>query len=119
VLLSRDSTGWTVSRTFNHAYTRPHAGGIVCCSTRSVSYSPEIIVKDDRVGQHGGLIQLGLAGKTGIITGGSMGIGKVSALALAQEGARVAICAGGIEAWQESASEFHAPATRSYSLGQT
>jgi 3-oxoacyl-[acyl-carrier protein] reductase len=65
-------------------------------------------VKDDRVGQHGGLIQLGLAGKTGIITGGSMGIGKVTALALAQEGARMATCARGIEAWQESAREIHA-----------
>jgi NAD(P)-dependent dehydrogenase (short-subunit alcohol dehydrogenase family) len=60
------------------------------------------------VGQHGGLIQLGLAGKTGIITGDSMGIGKVTALALAQEGARVAICARGIEAWQESARDIHA-----------
>ena len=35
----------------------------------------------------GGPIQLGRAGKIAILTGGSLGIGKVTALALAQEGA--------------------------------
>jgi NAD(P)-dependent dehydrogenase (short-subunit alcohol dehydrogenase family) len=53
-------------------------------------------------------MQLGLAGKIAIITGGSMGIGKVTALALAQEGAQVAICARGIEALHESAREIQA-----------
>jgi NAD(P)-dependent dehydrogenase (short-subunit alcohol dehydrogenase family) len=53
-------------------------------------------------------LQLGLAGKIAIITGGSLGIGKVTALALAQEGAQVAICARGIDALQESAREIHA-----------
>jgi NAD(P)-dependent dehydrogenase (short-subunit alcohol dehydrogenase family) len=53
-------------------------------------------------------MQLGLAGKIALITGGSVGIGKVTALALAQEGAQVAICARGIEALQETAREIHA-----------
>jgi 3-oxoacyl-[acyl-carrier protein] reductase len=42
-------------------------------------------------------MQLGLTGEIAIITGGSMGIGKVTALALAQEGAQVVICARGNE----------------------
>jgi 3-oxoacyl-[acyl-carrier protein] reductase len=53
-------------------------------------------------------MHLGLAGKIGIITASSMGIGKVTVLALAQEGARVAICARGIETLQESAREIRA-----------
>jgi 3-oxoacyl-[acyl-carrier protein] reductase len=47
-------------------------------------------------------MQLGLAGKIAIVTGGSMGIGKITALALAQEGVQVAICARGTEALQET-----------------
>ncbi|HYY16835.1 MAG TPA: SDR family oxidoreductase [Gammaproteobacteria bacterium] len=53
-------------------------------------------------------MQLGLSGKVAIITGGSMGIGKATALALAQEGAHVAICARGLEALQKAASEIQA-----------
>ena len=37
----------------------------------------------------------GLSGRTVIVTGGSQGIGKAIALALAREGASVAICARG------------------------
>jgi 3-oxoacyl-[acyl-carrier protein] reductase len=40
-------------------------------------------------------VDLGLAGKVAIVTGGSRGIGHAIALALAAEGARVAICARG------------------------
>jgi NAD(P)-dependent dehydrogenase (short-subunit alcohol dehydrogenase family) len=38
-------------------------------------------------------MDLGITGKVAIITGGSQGIGKEIALALAREGARIAICA--------------------------
>jgi 3-oxoacyl-[acyl-carrier protein] reductase len=38
-------------------------------------------------------VDLGLKGKIAVVTGGSQGIGKATALRLAQEGANVAICA--------------------------
>ena len=51
-------------------------------------------------------MDLGLQGKVAIVTGGSMGIGRATALALAQEGVDVAICARGIEALEEAASDI-------------
>ena len=51
-------------------------------------------------------MDLGLEGKVGIVTGGSKGIGWSTALALAQEGADVAICARGLEALEDAAGEI-------------
>ncbi len=48
-------------------------------------------------------MDLGLAGKAAIVTGGSAGIGRGVALRLAQEGARVAICARRAEPLEEAA----------------
>jgi 3-oxoacyl-[acyl-carrier protein] reductase len=43
-------------------------------------------------------MDLGIAGKTALVTAASKGLGRASAVALAAEGARVAICARGEEA---------------------
>ena len=48
-----------------------------------------------RLGQEEENMDLGLQGKVAIVTGGSKGIGKATALALAQEGVDVTICARG------------------------
>jgi 3-oxoacyl-[acyl-carrier protein] reductase len=51
-------------------------------------------------------MDLGLKGKRALITGGSMGIGKAAALALAAEGCRVAIAARGKDALAQAAEEI-------------
>src|SRR5208282_1273270 len=49
-------------------------------------------------------MDLELRGKTAIVTGGSKGIGRATALRLVEEGASVLICARGREALDETAS---------------
>lgn len=53
-------------------------------------------------------MNLGLQGKTAIVTGGSKGIGFATAMALAAEGANVALVARGLEALQKAAEQIAA-----------
>ncbi len=57
-------------------------------------------------------MELGLSGKISIITGGSKGIGRTTALALAREGSDVAICARGMEDLEDAAAEIRAQTGR-------
>jgi 3-oxoacyl-[acyl-carrier protein] reductase len=52
-------------------------------------------------------MDLGLRGKTALVTGASRGIGRSIALALAAEGARVALCARSAPALQEASAAIH------------
>jgi NAD(P)-dependent dehydrogenase (short-subunit alcohol dehydrogenase family) len=51
-------------------------------------------------------MELSLESKIAIVTGGSKGIGRATALALAQEGVDVAICARGMEDLEDAATEI-------------
>ena len=51
-------------------------------------------------------MDLGLRGKTAIVTGGSQGIGEAVARALAGEGVRVAICARTEDQLKQTAQEI-------------
>ncbi len=53
-------------------------------------------------------MDLGLAGKVAVVTGGSRGLGFYSARALAAEGARIAICARGEEGLAAAAATLRA-----------
>lgn len=53
-------------------------------------------------------MDLGLAGKGVIVTGGSRGIGRSIALGFAREGAHVALCARGEETLEKTAAEVRA-----------
>jgi 3-oxoacyl-[acyl-carrier protein] reductase len=51
-------------------------------------------------------MDLGIKGKNALVTGGSRGLGRQAALALAREGVNVAICARGEEKLNETAAEL-------------
>lgn len=51
-------------------------------------------------------MDLGLKGKVAMITGGSYGLGKATALSMAVEGANIAICARGQERLERTAEEI-------------
>jgi 3-oxoacyl-[acyl-carrier protein] reductase len=53
-------------------------------------------------------MDLGLAGKVAVVTGGSEGIGKAAAQSLAAEGAKVVICARRVEVLEAAAAEIQA-----------
>ena len=53
-------------------------------------------------------MDLGIEGKVALVTAGSKGLGRASALALAGEGAKVAICARGIASLNETEAEIRA-----------
>lgn len=56
-------------------------------------------------------MDLGLKGKVAVVTGGTEGIGKATALKLAQEGAKVAICARSPERLDKTADEIRKTGT--------
>ena len=58
-------------------------------------------------------MDLGLEGKIAIVTGGSKGIGRATAMALAQEGVDVSICARGVEDLEDAAADIRARTGRS------
>ncbi|MEO8679901.1 MAG: SDR family oxidoreductase [Vicinamibacterales bacterium] len=55
-------------------------------------------------------MDLGLAGKAAVVTGGSRGLGLAAASALVAEGAHVVICARGEAALQQAAAELRSQA---------
>ena len=57
-------------------------------------------------------MDFGLKGKTAFVTGGSRGIGKASALALAEHGVDVAICGRTRETLDEAVAEIQAKGAR-------
>ena len=53
-------------------------------------------------------MDFGLRGKTALVTGGSRGLGRHSALALGGEGCNVAVCARGKESLDQTVEDLQA-----------
>ena len=61
-------------------------------------------------------MDLGLAGKVAVVTGGSRGIGRSTALTFAAEGADVAICARGSETLEKTLAEIRARGVNAFGM---
>jgi 3-oxoacyl-[acyl-carrier protein] reductase len=61
-------------------------------------------------------VELELAGKIGLVTGGSRGIGRAIALRLAREGAHVAICGRSAETLESTLTELRAMGVRAHAV---
>lgn len=59
-------------------------------------------------------MDLGLSGKNVVVTGGSRGIGRATALTFAEEGANVAICARGAEQLEATCREIEARGVKAF-----
>jgi 3-oxoacyl-[acyl-carrier protein] reductase len=53
-------------------------------------------------------MDLGIAGRTALVTGGSKGLGRQASLSLAAEGVNIAICARGADALAATVAELKA-----------
>ena len=62
-------------------------------------------------------MDLGLTGRSAIVTGASRGLGKAIAMGLAAEGARLTICARGPEALDATAAELRASGASAVAVG--
>jgi 3-oxoacyl-[acyl-carrier protein] reductase len=58
-------------------------------------------------------VDLGIAGRVALVTGGSRGLGRQVALTLAREGCHVAVCARGAEGLEQTIQELKALSPRS------